>query len=41
LVIVKDLDLNPKEGLYLDGLFSNDIVNTIQADMEIVEQLRQ
>ncbi len=41
LVIVKDLDLNPKEGLYLDGLFSNDIVTTIQADMEIVEQLRQ
>jgi len=41
LVIVKDLDLNPKEGLYLDGLFSNDIVTTIQADIGIVEQLRQ
>ena len=39
--IIKDLALNAKEGLYLDGLFSNDISITIQADMDVVEGLRQ
>jgi DNA mismatch repair protein MutS2 len=39
--IIKDLDLDPKEGLYLDSLFPDDIVTTIQADMDVVEQFRQ
>lgn len=34
------LDLDPKESLVLDDLFSQDIVTSIEADRDVVEQLR-
>lgn len=39
--IVKELDLDKKESLLMDDLFSSDIATAIQADRDVIEGLRQ